>query len=56
MVVVVLSQASKDFLTLAKSGIERQANMGHTPALEMLENDTWVTKAWTYQEITNSHG
>jgi len=54
-VVVVLSESSYAFLKLAKDGISGQANMTHTPALEALEKDTWVTRAWTYQEIANSN-
>ena len=53
--VVVLSEESCSFLKLAKVGIPSQADMTHTPALEALEKDTWVTRAWTYQEITNSN-
>ena len=54
-VVVVLSEESYSFLKLAKVGIPSQADMTHTPALEALEKDTWVTRAWTYQEITKSN-
>jgi hypothetical protein len=54
-VVVVLSEESYSFLKLAKVGIPGQADMTHTPALEALEKDTWVTRAWTYQEIANSN-
>ena len=55
-VVVVLSGESKSFLEMAKAGIKGQATMDHVPPLELLEKDLWVTRAWTYQEITNSKG
>jgi hypothetical protein len=55
-VVVVLSGESKSFLEMAKAGIKGQATMDHVPPLELLEKDPWVTRAWTYQEITNSNG
>lgn len=54
-VVVVLSKESERFLRLAKIGISGRPNIEHIRALEELENDLWATRAWTYQEITNSN-
>jgi hypothetical protein len=56
-VIVVLSHESTAFLkSVASTGIRGQATMDHTPPLEMLENDPWVTRVWTYQEIANCTG
>jgi hypothetical protein len=55
-VIVVLSKDSAPFLRLAKVGIRGRATMEHTPALELLEKDSWVTRVWTYQEMANCRG
>lgn len=55
-VLVVLSNDSAPFLKLAKLGITGQARMEHTPPLELLEKDYWVTRVWTYQEMANCRG
>lgn len=55
-VIVVLSKDSGAFLKIAKHGIKGAAGVTHVPALKALDQDEWVTRSWTYQEIANAKG
>lgn len=51
-VIVVLSSGSRQFLRLV--GAKKKVLLGEAiPALDALNQDPWVTRAWTYQEIVN---
>jgi len=51
-VIVVLSPGSRQFLRLV--GAKKKVLLGEgIPALDALNQDAWVTRAWTYQEVVN---
>ena len=56
-VVVVLSEECRDLLKLARLGKKSEKpSEYHFEALEKFDNDSWVSRAWTYQEIANVRG